>query len=141
MTTLHRSYFIPIRALIFYGIMRGFQIVMAQNPAHDLFSIGNFLCCVTPFRPNSLFVWVTSFHRTFVTDVPCRKGTLTPPDTWSRPIWDLHIFFLLKPIFFPDLSLFFRSVHLEQQSVLSRICLPLRRIISSGCGKIVLLKV
>ena len=25
------------------------------------------------------------FHRTFATGVACRQGTLTPPDTWSRP--------------------------------------------------------
>ena len=28
-------------------------------------------------------------------------GTLTPPDTWSRLIWDSHMFYLLKPILFP----------------------------------------
>ena len=40
------------------------------------------------------------FHRTFETGVACRQGTLTPPDTWSRPFgtcifptcWD-HSFF------------------------------------------------
>ena len=35
-------------------------LVMAHNPAHDLFSIGNFLCRVTPIRPNSFVVWVTA---------------------------------------------------------------------------------
>ena len=25
------------------------------------------------------------FHRTSATGVACRQGTLTPPDTWSRP--------------------------------------------------------
>ena len=38
------------------------------------------------------------FHRTFATDEACWQGTLTPPDTWSRPIWDLHMFCLLRPI-------------------------------------------
>ena len=38
------------------------------------------------FVPNSTFYRILSgFHRTFATDVACRKGTLTPPDTWSRP--------------------------------------------------------
>ena len=36
-------------------------LVMAHNPAHDLFSIGNFLCRVTTsIRPKSLVVWVTA---------------------------------------------------------------------------------
>ena len=46
------------------------------------------------------------FHRTFATGVACRQGSLTPPDTWSRPIIDWHMFYLLRPIFFPNLSLF-----------------------------------
>ena len=25
------------------------------------------------------------FHRAYATDVACLQGTLTPPDTWSRP--------------------------------------------------------
>ena len=30
--------------------------------------------------------WVVwTFHRTFATGVACRQGTLTPPDSWSRP--------------------------------------------------------
>ena len=40
----------------------------------------------TDFVPNSTFYRILSgFHRTFATDVACRQGTLTPPDTWSRP--------------------------------------------------------
>ena len=35
--------------------------------------------------PNSTFYRILScFHRTFATDVACRQGTLTPPDTWSH---------------------------------------------------------
>ena len=38
------------------------------------------------FVPNSTFYWLLSgFHRTYATGVACRQGTLTPPDTWSRP--------------------------------------------------------
>ena len=38
------------------------------------------------FVPNSTFYRILSgFHRTFATSVACRQGTLTPPDTWSRP--------------------------------------------------------
>ena len=34
--------------------------------------------------PNSTLNLI-GFHRTFATGVGCRHGTLTPPDTWSRP--------------------------------------------------------
>ena len=38
--------------------------------------------------PNSTFYRILNgFHRTFATGVACRQGTLTPPDTWSRPFW------------------------------------------------------
>ena len=38
------------------------------------------------FVPNSTFYRILSgFHRIFATGVACRQGTLTPPDTWSRP--------------------------------------------------------
>ena len=38
------------------------------------------------FATNSTFYRILSgFHRTFATGVACRQGTLTPPDTWSRP--------------------------------------------------------
>ena len=56
-------------------------------------------------RPSTDF-W--GLNRTFATGVPCRQGMLTPPDTWSRPIGDLHMFYLLRLILFPNLSLFFR---------------------------------
>ena len=36
---------------------------------------------------------LSGFHRTFATGMACRQGTLTPPDTWSCPIWDLQMFF------------------------------------------------
>ena len=36
--------------------------------------------------PNSIFYRILiGFHRTFTTCVACRQGTLTPPDTLSRP--------------------------------------------------------
>ena len=35
-------------------------------------------------------------HRTFATDVACQQRTLTPPDTWSCPFGDLHLFYLLR---------------------------------------------
>ena len=38
------------------------------------------------FVPNSTFNQnLSGFHRTSTTGVACRQGTLTPPDTWSRP--------------------------------------------------------
>ena len=56
--------------------------------------------------------WVailSGFHRTFATDLACRQGTLTPPDTWSRPhgtCISILQMYLLRPILFPNLSLF-----------------------------------
>ena len=38
-------------------------------------------------------------------------------------LWDLHMFYLLRPIIFPNfLSLFFRTMLFEYPSVLSRFC-------------------
>ena len=52
------------------------------------------------FVPNSNFYRILiGFHRTFSTGVACRQGTLTPPDTWSRP-FGTYIYS------FPNLSLF-----------------------------------
>ena len=36
-----------------------------------------------------------SFHRTYVTGVVCWQGTLTAPDTWSRPIGTCYYAFFL----------------------------------------------
>ena len=61
------------------------------------------------FVPNSNFYRILSdFHRTFATGVACRQGTLTPPDTWSRPFgtcicstcWDQSFSKLV--VIFPD---------------------------------------
>ena len=70
---------------------------------------------VTFYRP------MRGFHGTFATGVACWQGTLTPPDTWSRPIWDLHMFYLLRPILFPNLY-FFPDFSLRTTKVLSRFC-------------------
>ena len=60
---------------------------------------------------------------TFATGVACWPGTLTPPDTLSRPIWDVHkIMFYLRSILFLNLPLF-RTMHFEHPSVLSRCCI------------------
>ena len=66
-----------------------------------------------PIRPNhdlinelDFYRIIRGFHRTFATDVACQYGTLTPLDTWSCPIWDLHKFYFLRPIISLNLSLF-----------------------------------
>ena len=59
-------------------------------------------------RPFTKIIYMRCFHRTFAMGVACRQGTLTPPDIWFRPIWDLHMFYLLRPfspklvVIFPD---------------------------------------
>ena len=35
---------------------------------------------------------------------------------------DLHMFYMLRPVFFPNLSLFFRTMLFKHLSVLSRFC-------------------
>ena len=75
------------------------------------------------FLTNSSFYWhVKGFNRAFATDAVCWQGTLTPLNTWSNPIWDLNMFYLLRPIFSPNLSLFFRTRLFEHPSILSRVC-------------------
>ena len=32
----------------------------------------------------------------------CQQGTLTPWDTWSRPIWDLHMLNMLEQVIFSN---------------------------------------
>ena len=66
-----------------------------------------------------LYRLMRGFHRTIATGVACWQGTLTPPDSWSRPIWDLHMFYLLRPILFPNLY-FSRTIHFEHPLVLSQ---------------------
>ena len=63
------------------------------TPVYDTFPWFDFL-------PNLTLLLNIGFHRASATGVACRQGTLTPPDTWSRPLWDLHMFYLLRPILF-----------------------------------------
>ena len=58
---------------------------------------------VTSLLSSTFYRLTRGFHRLFATGVACWQGTLTLPDTWSRPNWDLHIFYLLRPILFPNL--------------------------------------
>ena len=41
------------------------------------------------------------FLRVIVVGVACLQGTLTPLNTWSCPILDLHMLYLLWSIFYP----------------------------------------
>ena len=85
------------------------------------------------FVPNSTFYRILSgFHRTFATGVACRQGTLTPPDTWSRPFgtcicstcWDQSFSELV--VILPDYAL---RISLGTFSVFnhSQKCDPTRR--------------
>ena len=38
-----------------------------------------------PLLISTFYRILSGFHRTFAKGVACRQGTLTPPDTWSRP--------------------------------------------------------
>ena len=79
-------------------------------------------CPYTWFEFLLNLTWLNiGFHESFAMDVACQQGTLTPPDTWSRPIWDLHMFYLLRPILFPTLY-FSRTIHFKHPSVPSQFC-------------------
>ena len=56
------------------------------------------------------------------TGVACRQGTLTPPDTWSRPIWDLHMFYLLRPILFLKIVVIFPDYAIRLSLGTFRFC-------------------
>ena len=43
-----------------------------------------------------LFYQILGFHWAFAAGVARQQETLTPPDTWSRSIWVLHMFYLLR---------------------------------------------
>ena len=60
------------------------------------------------FVPNATFYRILSgFHITFATGVACRQGTLTPPGHLVPSLWNWHVFYLLRPIPLPNLSLIF----------------------------------
>ena len=43
--------------------------------------------------PNlTVYLIVQCVHRTYATGAACQQRTLTPPDTWSCTLWDLHMF-------------------------------------------------
>ena len=44
----------------------------------------------SPLPHSTLYRIMRGFHGTFATGVARRQGTLSPPNTWSRPICDLH---------------------------------------------------
>ena len=50
------------------------------------------------------------FHRASATSGTWRQGTLTSLDTLSRLIMDLHMFYWLRTIFFPNLSIVFSGL-------------------------------
>ena len=88
----------------------------------------------------STFYWLMrGFHLTFATGVACWRGTLTHPDTSSRPILDLHVLLVEpNPIlkFVVILSAYAFRISLGTFSILlsirhcqiSMICLKLKRM-------------
>ena len=88
------------------------------------------------FVPNSTFNRnLSGFHRTFATGVACRQGTLTPPDTWSRPFGTCICFTCWDQFLFRNFSLFYRTMLFEYPSVLSRFCFSFARLTSAGAIK------
>ena len=83
----------------------------------------------TLYRTRPFYRILSGFYRTFATDVACRQGTLTPPDTWSRPFgtcicstcWDQSFFRTCRC--FSDYAL---RISLGTFSIL--LCIGLRRI-------------
>ena len=65
---------------------------------------------------------LSGFHRTFATGVACRQGTLTPPDTWSRPFGTCICSTCWDQSFSELVVIFLRTVLFEYPSVLSRFC-------------------
>ena len=50
---------------------------------------------ITELDVNTEFDLITEFRRfpwNIATGAASQQRTLTPPDTWSCPIWDLHLF-------------------------------------------------
>ena len=45
------------------------------------------------------------------------------PDTWSRPIGDFHMFYLLRQIIYRTCRYYFRFMLFDDASILSRFCL------------------
>ena len=66
--------------------------------------------------------WILNdFHGSFATGVSCQQGTLTPQDTWSRPLMGgLYIFPLLRQAF-PILHRFNDRIELDPHRIKS-IC-------------------
>ena len=78
-----------------------------------------------PFYQIWLINWVwpyywKGFHRASAIGLAWQHRSLTSLDTWSRPIWDLNMLYLLRPIISPSLLRFFHTLHFELQRVLSR---------------------
>ena len=71
--------------------------------------------------PNSTFCRIfRGFHRTFATDGHADRGRLLLRTPGPIPFGTCIVFYLLRPILFPNLSLFFQTMHFVHPSVLSR---------------------
>ena len=57
------------------------------------------------------------FHRNIATGAASQQRTLTPPNTWSCPIWDFAFVLMLRP-FFPELVIYMDLLSFEHPSVL-----------------------
>ena len=64
------------------------------------------LLLISTLLPNlNFYLIVRGFHRKFAMGAACKQRTLTPPDTWSCPTFELACVLMLIPIS-PELVLF-----------------------------------
>ena len=60
---------------------------------------GDATLCVGIFTDFNLITKFWRFPWNIATDAASQQRTLTPPDTWSCPIWDLHQLFCILHLF------------------------------------------
>ena len=65
----------------------------------------------------------TGLHGSSATVWHAYRERLLPQTPSPVPFRDVHMFYLLRPILFTNLSLFCRTMHFEHPSVFSQICL------------------
>ena len=71
---------------------------------------------------NMWSLWQVQRHISYFNGCGMPTGDAYSSGHLVPSLWDLHMFNLLRPILFPNLSLFLRTMLFEYPSVLSRFC-------------------